>query len=70
MWQQKIDEYSRAIRDIESENELTRNYVMFPGSEDSIRILRKYGILAPVAAGAAQQEQPSPIGGLIDQRQK
>lgn len=33
----------------------TRNYVMFPGTEDSIRILRKYGVMAPVpvAAGAA-----------------
>jgi len=30
----------------------TRNYVMFPGTEDSIRILRKYGLLAPMAAGA------------------
>lgn len=32
-----------------------RNYVMFPGTEDSIRILRKYGVMAPVpvAAGAA-----------------
>jgi hypothetical protein len=31
----------------------TRNMVMFPGTEDSIRILRKYGLLAPMAAGAA-----------------
>ena len=31
----------------------TRNYVMFPGTEDSIRILRKYGMMAPIAAGAA-----------------
>jgi hypothetical protein len=30
-----------------------RNYVMFPGTEDSIRILRKYGIMAPIAASAA-----------------
>lgn len=37
----------------------TRNYVMFPGTEDQIRILRKYGLLAPVAAGAAAAtEQP------------
>jgi hypothetical protein len=35
----------------------TRNYVMFPGTEDSIRILRKYGLLAPIAAGAAMQGQ-------------
>jgi hypothetical protein len=33
----------------------TRNYVMFPGTEDSIRILRKFGLMAPVAAGAASQ---------------
>jgi hypothetical protein len=32
----------------------TRNYVMFPGTEDSIRILRKYGLMAPVAAGVGQ----------------
>jgi len=34
-----------------------RNYVMFPGTEDSIRILRKYGLLAPIAAGAAMGEE-------------
>jgi hypothetical protein len=33
-----------------------RNYVMFPGTEDSIRILRKYGIMAPIAAGAMGEE--------------
>jgi hypothetical protein len=33
----------------------TRNYVMFPGTEDSIRILRKYGIMAPIASGAAAE---------------
>jgi hypothetical protein len=38
-----------------SEGGGTRNYVMFPGTEDQIRILRKYGLLAPVAAGAASQ---------------
>jgi hypothetical protein len=41
----------------------TRNYVMFPGTEDQIRILRKYGLMAPVAAGAAASgasEQPAP----------
>jgi hypothetical protein len=38
----------------------TRNYVMFPGTEDSIRILRKYGMLAPVAAGAASQYNDAP----------
>lgn len=31
----------------------TRNYVMFPGTEDQIRILRKYGMLAPIPAAAA-----------------
>jgi hypothetical protein len=31
----------------------TRNYVMFPGTEDRIRILRKYGLLGPAAVGAA-----------------
>jgi len=31
----------------------TRNFVMFPGTEDQIRILRKYGLMAPIAAGAA-----------------
>jgi len=35
----------------------TRNFVMFPGTEDRIRILRKYGLLAPMAAGAAMEEQ-------------
>ena len=46
-----------------SAGEGTRNYVMFPGTEDSIRILRKYGLMAPVAAGAAASsanEQPAP----------
>jgi hypothetical protein len=35
-----------------SAGEGTRNYVIFPGAEDSIRILRKYGMMAPIAAGA------------------
>jgi hypothetical protein len=34
----------------------TRNMVMFPGTEDSIRILRKYGLLAPMAAGAMGED--------------
>ena len=40
----------------------THNYVMFPGTEDQIRILRKYGLMAPIAAGAAAGagEQPAP----------
>jgi len=33
----------------------THNYVMFPGTEDSIRILRKYGLLAPMALPALQE---------------
>ena len=42
-----------------SAGEGTRNYVMFPGTEDSIRILRKYGMLGPAAAGALSQgDQP------------
>jgi hypothetical protein len=36
---------------------VTRNYVVFPGAEDGIRILRKYGVMAPVAAGAASQQE-------------
>ena len=35
----------------------TRNYVMFPGTEDSIRILRKYGLLAPMALPALQEAE-------------
>jgi hypothetical protein len=38
---------------IRDPSQATRNYVMFPGTEDSIRILRKYGMMAPIAAGAA-----------------
>lgn len=41
-----LDQGSRAA------GEGTRNYVMFPGTEDRIRILRKYGLLAPLGAGA------------------
>jgi hypothetical protein len=33
------------------------NYVFYPGTEDQIRILRKYGLMAPVAAGAAQEQR-------------
>jgi hypothetical protein len=35
----------------------TRNYVMFPGTEDQIRILRKYGLLAPMAAAGTMGEE-------------
>jgi len=38
------------VRFLDVTGEGTRNYVMFPGTEDSIRILRKYGLLAPMAA--------------------
>lgn len=48
----------------------TRNYVMFPGTEDSITILRKYGLLPAVGAGAAaqgsQQNNQQVLGGLLD----
>lgn len=42
-----LDEYSRGA------SQGTRNYVIFPGAEDSIRILRKYGLLAPIPAAMA-----------------
>ena len=38
-------------------SDLTRNYVMFPGTEDSISILRKYGLLPAVGVGAAAMSQ-------------
>lgn len=34
----------------------SEKYVFYPGTEDSIRILRKYGLLGPAAAGAMQQD--------------
>jgi hypothetical protein len=40
-----------------SEGGGTRNYVMFPGTEDSIRILRKYAIPGAVGAGAAAMQE-------------
>ena len=49
-----FDQESRATGDG------TRNYVMFPGTEDSIRILRKYGMMAPIAAGAASSYNDDP----------
>ena len=36
----------------------TRNYVMFPGTEDQIRILRKYAVPGAIGAGAGMQDQP------------
>ena len=50
----------------------TRNYVMFPGTEDRIRILRKYG-LAPATLGAEgllnqqPQESTAPAGVPVRQ---
>ena len=41
-----LDEYSRGAK------AGTHNIVAFPGTEDSIRILRKWGVMAPVAASA------------------
>jgi hypothetical protein len=52
-----LDQGSRAAGDG------TRNYVMFPGTEDSIRILRKYAVPGAIGAGAMQdqpQSRPSP----------
>ena len=46
-----LDHGSRAA------GEGTRNYVMFPGTEDRIRILRQYGLLPPLAGGLALQEE-------------
>jgi hypothetical protein len=34
----------------------TRNYVIFPGGEDRIQILRKYGLLPPLMAPAMMQD--------------
>jgi len=45
-----LDEYSRGAK------AGTHNIVAFPGTEDSIRILRKYGLMAPIAAGATSDE--------------
>jgi hypothetical protein len=46
-----LDHGSRAA------GEGTRNYVMFPGTEDRIRILRQYGLIPPMAAGLMQDEE-------------
>jgi len=46
-----LDQHSRGIV-----GQGTRNYVMFPGTEDQIRILRKHGLLAPMAAGAMEED--------------
>lgn len=40
-----------------SQQQGTRNYVMFPGTEDRIRILRQYGLLPPLVGAAAMEEE-------------
>lgn len=35
----------------------TRNYVVFPGAEDSIRILRKYAVPGAIGTGAAAMQE-------------
>lgn len=51
--------------------EATHNYVMFPGTEDQIRILRKYGLIPPTvgAALSQQQQEESKAPGVSTQRQ-
>jgi len=46
-----LDQASRSV------GEGTRNYVMFPGTEDAIRILRKFAVPGAVGAGAASGMQ-------------
>ena len=46
-----MSELQAARRILDDAGEGSRNYVMFPGTEDRIRILRKYG-LAPATLGA------------------
>lgn len=41
----------------QSRNGPVVNYVMFPGTEDKIRILRKYGLLLPAAAAGTNSEE-------------
>ena len=43
--------------DSRSKSQGTHNYVMFPGTEDQIRVLRKYGLLAPMAAAGTMGEE-------------
>ena len=40
-----------------SAGEGTRNYVILPGAEDRIRILRKYGLLGPAAMAGTNSEE-------------
>lgn len=35
----------------------THNYVIFPGAEDKIRILRKFGLLGPAAMAGTNSEE-------------
>jgi hypothetical protein len=46
-----LDQHSRAAG-----KGATRNYVMFPGTEDRIQILRKFGLLPPLMAPALMQD--------------
>ena len=46
-----LDQLSRGI------GQGTRNIVSFPGTEDSIRILRKYGLLAPIAGATMSPDE-------------
>lgn len=46
-----LDHGSRSI------GEGTRNYVIFPGAEDSIRILRKYAVPGAIGTGAAAMQE-------------
>lgn len=49
----------------------TRNYVVFPGAEDAVRIIRKFGWLAPMllsdtpSAQQGTQGSPMVLGGLL-----
>ena len=40
-----------------SAGEGTHNYVMFPGTEDRIRILRQYGLLPPLVGAGMMEEE-------------
>jgi hypothetical protein len=46
----------------------THNYVMFPGTEDKVKILKKYGVAGVPAAGAAAAatEGQRPIAGFAE----
>lgn len=52
-----VDQGSRAA------GEGTRDYVMFPGTEDRIRMLRQYGWMLPFIMAAGTQATPSAVEG-------